>query len=50
MPAANRDVIDIALTISADRPRIAARFLGRLNHLFGLLAKHPLLGERSKSR
>jgi hypothetical protein len=28
MPAANRDVMEIALIISADRPRIAARFLG----------------------
>jgi toxin ParE1/3/4 len=45
-PAANRDVIAIALAISADRPRIAARVLGRLNHLFGLLAKHPRMGER----
>ena len=49
MPAANRDVIDIAFTISADRPRVAARFLGRLNHLFGLLAKHPHLGERYRT-
>jgi toxin ParE1/3/4 len=45
-PLANRDIIDIAATIAADRPRIAARFLARLDHLFKLFIKHPLLGER----
>ena len=48
-PLADRDIIDIAATISADRPRIAARFLARLDHLFKLFAKHPLLGERYRT-
>jgi plasmid stabilization system protein ParE len=49
-PLANRDVLDIATAIAAERPRSAERFLSRLDHLFGLLAKHPLMGSNIARR